>query len=72
MNGRIGALKAVYTGGYLVRNVSQMQDYTDYARGPFAAYYQCNGPQFPAAPARDVLFAELHLAKRREKHAPNP
>lgn len=50
LNGRIGPLKLVYTGGYLVRNVDQTADYTNYARGPFAAYYQCNGPQFtPAA-----------------------
>jgi iron complex outermembrane receptor protein len=46
VNGRVGALKLVYTGGYLVRNVNQTADYTNYARGPFAAYYQCNGPQF--------------------------
>jgi iron complex outermembrane recepter protein len=41
INGRIGALKVVYTGGYLVRNVDETADYTNYARGPFAAYYQC-------------------------------
>jgi outer membrane receptor protein involved in Fe transport len=41
VNGRIGALKLVYTGGYLVRNVDETADYTNYARGPFAAYYQC-------------------------------
>ena len=46
LNGRVGPLKLVYTGGYLVRNVNQTADYTNYARGPFAAYYQCNGPQF--------------------------
>jgi iron complex outermembrane recepter protein len=46
LNGRVGALKLVYTGGYLVRNVDQTADYTAYSRGPFAAYYQCNGPQF--------------------------
>jgi iron complex outermembrane receptor protein len=52
VNGRIGALKLVYTGGYLVRNVDQKADYTNYARSPFAAYYQCNGPQFtPGATA---------------------
>ncbi|MCL2396064.1 MAG: TonB-dependent receptor, partial [Acidimicrobiaceae bacterium] len=44
VNGRIGALKAVYTGGYLVRNVEQLGDYTNYARGVFAGYYQCYGP----------------------------
>jgi iron complex outermembrane receptor protein len=44
-NGRIGALKAVYTGAYLVRNVSAVQDYTNYARGLYADYYQCHGAE---------------------------
>jgi iron complex outermembrane recepter protein len=44
LNGKIGDLKAVYTGGYLVRNVDQVGDYTNYARGVFADYYQCYGP----------------------------
>ena len=43
LNGKIGELKAVYTGGYLVRNVDQVQDYTNYARGVYADYYQCYG-----------------------------
>jgi iron complex outermembrane receptor protein len=41
INGRIGDLKAVYTGAYFVRNVEQVQDYTNYARGPYMDYYQC-------------------------------
>jgi outer membrane receptor protein involved in Fe transport len=41
LNGRVGPLKAVYTGGYLVRNVEQVQDYTNYTRGKYANYYQC-------------------------------
>ena len=45
INGRIGDLKAVYTGAYLVRNVSQVQDYTNYARGVYADYYQCHGAE---------------------------
>jgi len=44
VNGKFGDLKAVYTGGYLVRNVEQIGDYTNYARGVFADYYQCYGP----------------------------
>jgi iron complex outermembrane recepter protein len=44
VNGKIGVLKAVYTGGYLVRNVDQVGDYTNYARGVYADYYQCYGP----------------------------
>jgi iron complex outermembrane receptor protein len=44
INGKIGDLKAVYTGGYLDRNVEQVGDYTNYARGVYADYYQCYGP----------------------------
>jgi outer membrane receptor protein involved in Fe transport len=44
VNGKFGDLKAVYTGGYLVRNVAQVGDYTNYARGVYADYYQCYGP----------------------------
>src|SRR5579864_1583907 len=44
VNGKIGDLKLVYTGGYLVRKVDQVGDYTNYARGVFADYYQCYGP----------------------------
>src|SRR6266436_571995 len=44
VNGKFASLKAVYTGGYLVRNVEQIGDYTNYARGVFADYYQCYGP----------------------------
>jgi iron complex outermembrane recepter protein len=44
LNGKFGDLKAVYTGGYLVRHVNQVGDYTNYARGAYADYYQCYGP----------------------------
>jgi iron complex outermembrane receptor protein len=44
VNGRAGPVKLVYTGGYLVRNVDAVADYTAYSRGQYAAYYQCNGP----------------------------
>ncbi|HWG70400.1 MAG TPA: TonB-dependent receptor [Steroidobacteraceae bacterium] len=43
VTGKIGNLKAVYSGGYLVRNVDQVQDYTNYARGVYGSYYQCAG-----------------------------
>jgi iron complex outermembrane recepter protein len=42
-DGLIGPLKTVYTGAYLVRNVEQQTDYTNYARGLFGYYYQCTG-----------------------------
>ncbi len=45
IDGKLGPLKAVYTGSYLVRNVSQVQDYTNYSRGLYADYYQCHGAE---------------------------
>jgi iron complex outermembrane recepter protein len=44
IQGRIGALKVLYAGGYLARTVEQQQDYTQYARGLYADYYQCANP----------------------------
>lgn len=44
LNGKVGPLNLVYTGGYLHRTVEQMGDYTNYARGVYADYYQCYGP----------------------------
>ena len=44
VNGKFGNLSAVYTGGYLTRKVDQVNDYTNYARGVYADYYQCYGP----------------------------
>jgi len=43
-NGKFGPLNAVLTGGYLERHVDQIGDYTNYARGVYADYYQCYGP----------------------------
>jgi len=44
INGKIGPLKVVYAGSYMVRNIEQQGDYTNYARGVFADYYQCTSP----------------------------
>jgi len=44
INGKAGDLKLVYTGSYMVRNVAQQGDYTNYARGVYADYYQCTNP----------------------------
>ncbi|HTX04466.1 MAG TPA: TonB-dependent receptor, partial [Steroidobacteraceae bacterium] len=41
VDGKVGPLSLVYTGAYLVRNVEQVQDYTNYARGVYGVYYQC-------------------------------
>ena len=44
VEGRIGELHFIYSGGYLDRNSDQQQDYTNYSRGAYAEYYQCNLP----------------------------
>jgi outer membrane receptor protein involved in Fe transport len=51
VNGKVGDLKLVYSGGYLVRNVEQIQDYTNYARGVYGYYYQCAGYSAKSAAA---------------------
>jgi iron complex outermembrane receptor protein len=43
VNGKIGDLKAVYTGGYLVRHIEQQADYTNYSRSSGGWYYSCTG-----------------------------
>jgi iron complex outermembrane receptor protein len=47
VTGRIDLLKLVYTGGYLDRNINQQQDLTNYSRGVYTGYYQCNYPGYP-------------------------
>jgi iron complex outermembrane receptor protein len=44
LNGKLGDLKLVYSGSYMVRNIAQEGDYTNYARGVYADYYQCTNP----------------------------
>ena len=44
IDGRIGALKLLYAGAYLVRNVEQVQDYTNYTRSSNGDYYSCANP----------------------------
>jgi iron complex outermembrane recepter protein len=55
IDGRAGALRLLYAGSYLVRNVDQVQDYTQYARGNYIDYYQCANPQ-PGNPATAKCF----------------
>jgi iron complex outermembrane receptor protein len=47
VNGKVGDLKLVYAGGYLVRHIDQQMDYTNYSRGHYAGYYQCDYPGYP-------------------------
>ncbi len=41
LEGRLGALKAIYAGSYRDRRLEQRQDYTNYSRTLYASYYQC-------------------------------
>ena len=68
VNGKFGDLKAVYTGGYLVRNVDQVGDYTNYARGLYADYYQCIGPIYDASltPTCFSPSATWHAVERNQ------
>jgi iron complex outermembrane receptor protein len=67
VNGKFGALKVVYTGGYLVRHVDQIGDYTNYSRGLYGDYYQCVGPgtDVPASKCY-APSAVWHAAERNE------
>jgi len=66
VNGKIGDLKLVYTGGYLVRHVDQTGDYTNYARGVFADYYQCVGPGYGTVPKCYSPSASWHEAEQNQ------
>ncbi len=61
INGRIGDLKLVYAGSYLVRNISQVQDYTNYSRGKYADYYRAT-----------VIMAWPRPAFHRAAHGTRP
>jgi outer membrane receptor protein involved in Fe transport len=43
VTGKLASLDLVYTGARLARDSFQIQDYTNYARGVYGAYYQCTG-----------------------------
>jgi outer membrane receptor protein involved in Fe transport len=43
VNGKIGDLKAIYTGSYLTRHVDAQMDYTNYSRTAGGFYYSCSG-----------------------------
>jgi len=43
VNGKIGPIKAIYTGGYMVRHISQQMEYSNYSRTGGGMYYECTG-----------------------------
>ncbi len=52
----------IYSGAYLVRNVDQVQDYTNYARGVWGTYYQCTGYSKGFDPPTKCWHVERYLA----------
>ncbi len=43
VNGKLGALKLIYTGAFMRRNIEQQMDYTNYSRTLYGQYYECTG-----------------------------
>ena len=69
VNGRVGELKVVYAGSYLVRNVDQVQDYTNYSRsGLYVDYYQCVNPGSTAATAQCFSPSSHWRSQERNTH----
>ena len=57
INGRVGWLNIVYDGAYLIRNTQQIQDYTNYARGLYADYYQCQAANKTKGPGHAQCYS---------------
>jgi iron complex outermembrane recepter protein len=68
VNGKLGDIKAVYTGGYLDRNVDQVGDYTNYSRGVYADYYECYGPGAAANPLNSTCYSPSAIWHTVEKN----
>jgi iron complex outermembrane recepter protein len=47
VNGKIGDIRAVYTGAYLSRTIDNAMDYTNYSRSAGGFYYACTGGAVP-------------------------
>jgi iron complex outermembrane receptor protein len=60
ISGKIGDLKLVYSGSYLVRNIEQQQDYTNYSRGVYGSYYQCTGLSNSSTPGNGGKQAQCY------------
>jgi iron complex outermembrane recepter protein len=68
VEGRLGPLRVLYAGSYLVRNVEQVQDYTAYAHsGAYADYYQCVNPK-PGNAATAQCFTPSSVWRDSERN----
>jgi outer membrane receptor protein involved in Fe transport len=69
VDGRLGSLKVVYASSYLLRNVDQVQDYTNYARsGLYVDYYQCVNPGRTSATAQCFSPSSYWRTQERNTH----
>lgn len=68
IEGRLGPLSLIYTGGYIHRTVFQRLDYTGYGNvGPFIPYYVCNYPSYTRCGNPTLGFIG-HVNSRRWNH----
>ena len=79
LNGKVGPLRAIYTGGYLDRHISQQMEYTNYSRTGGGIYYQCSGGGAGSSllgagqgTAHHLLFPARLLAGHGEEHPLHP
>ncbi|MBE1162156.1 TonB-dependent receptor [Dyella acidiphila] len=74
LNGQIGDLSLVYTGGYTNRHISEQQDYTNYSRSAGGMYYQCTGTKAGLSSAgKPVCYSPVgywndHVASTHQSH----
>lgn len=59
VNGKLGVLRAIYTGGYTVRNISEQMDYANYSRTGGGMYYQCTGGSTGWGSAAPTCYSPL-------------
>ena len=43
VNGKLGDFSAIYTGGWMVRQINQQMEYSNYSRTYYGVYYSCSG-----------------------------
>ena len=69
IDGRVRSLEFLYAGSYFVRNIEQVQDYTNYARGSvYVDYYQCVNPGQTAATAQCFTPSTTWHDRERNTH----
>jgi outer membrane receptor protein involved in Fe transport len=73
VNGKIGPIKAVYTGAYLLRHIQQQADYSNYSRSVGGMYYECTGGSTGFGSAPPVCFSPVSswLDQVRNTHLSN-